>query len=206
MRHLRAVNDVISQLALATPYQPALAIASDIPDGKGGFIPLQFQRANPATIQRFLDIEAPSASSVDGLYAQILATLLKLHPEAEEQTESIRKIMSEGADHYQTFLFIQEWLGRHTQESDYLISLASPAPPNNQAHKTLQGRYRNLLDSLFGAYNAGLPAGGVALNAARTAMLAPDGIVGALDAIAAQGFLPVFDPIADPRFAPVAHP
>jgi Ferritin-like len=206
MRHLRAVNDVISQLALATPYQPALAIASDIPDGKGGFIPLQFQPANPATIQRFLDIEAPSASSVDGLYAQILATLLKLHPEAEEQAESIRKIMSEGADHYQTFLFIQEWLGRHTQDSDYLISPASPPLPSNQAHKTLQSRYRNLLDSLFGAYNAGLPAGGVALNAARTAMLAPDGIVGALDAIAAQGFLPVFDPIADPRFAPVAHP
>jgi hypothetical protein len=206
MRHLRAVNDVISQLGLATPYEPTLAVASEIPDGKGGFNPLQFQPANPATIQRFLDIEAPSASSVEGLYAHILATLLKLHPGAEEQTQSIRKIMSEGADHYQTFLFIQEWLGRHAQESDYLISSASPPPANNQAHKTLQDRYRNLLDRLFSAYNAGLPAGGVALNAARTAMLAPDGVVGALDAVAAQGFLPVFDPIADPRFAPVAHP
>ncbi len=139
MRHLRAVNDVISQLELVTPYEPALAVASEIPDGKGGFNPLQFQPANPATIQRFLDIEAPSASSVDGLYAHILATLLKLHPGAEEQTQSICKIMSEGADHYQTFLFIQEWLGRHAQESDYLISSASPPPANNQAHKTSPG-------------------------------------------------------------------
>ena len=114
--------------------------------------------------------------------------------------------MSEGADHYQTFLFVQEWLGRHTPETTYLISPASPPPANNQAHKTLQDRYRNLLESLYSAYKTGLPAGGMALNAARTAMLAPDGIVGALDAVAAQGFLPIFDPIVDPRFAPIGHP
>jgi hypothetical protein len=205
MHHLRAVNDVIFQLRLSTQLEPALAIAAEIPNGEGGFSPLRFLPANPPTIQRFLDIEAPSDSAVDGLYSHILATLQK-RSGAEEQTQSIRTIMSEGADHYQTFLFVQEWLGRHAPETTYLISPASPPPANNQAHKTLQDRYRNLLESLYSAYKTGLPAGGIALNAARTAMLAPDGIVGALDAIAAQGFLPIFDPIVDPRFAPVGHP
>ena len=55
-------------------------------------------------------------------------------------------------------------------------------------------------------YRQAIPAGAVDINAARTAMLAPDGIRGAMDAVAARGFLVVFDTIVDPRFAPIDPP
>jgi hypothetical protein len=37
-------------------------------------------------------------------------------------------------------------------------------------------------------------------------MLGSSGVEGALDALAAKGFLVVFDPLSDPRFAPIPHP
>jgi len=51
-----------------------------------------------------------------------------------------------------------------------------------------------------------MPRGAPLLNAARASMLGANGIEGALEAVANQGFLAVFDPVPDPRFAPVAPP
>ena len=53
---------------------------------------------------------------------------------------------------------------------------------------------------------SGIPAGAGTINAARASMLGQTGIEGALDAVAAAGLLVKFDPIADPRFAPIPHP
>jgi Ferritin-like len=205
MRHLRAINDVIFALSAPGAMEPALAVASDIPFRQPGmFRQHQFRAASLDTIDAFIEIEAPS-ESVDGLYARVFASLDGRRG-AEQQAQSIRTVISEGGDHYQTFKFIREWLGRHAPDTSYLIAPAVPPPADNAAHKTLQQRYQGLLDFLYRGYKMGLPAGGTTVNEARAAMLGPGGLEGALDAVAAQGFLPVFDPVDDLRFRPIAHP
>jgi len=205
MRHIRAVNDVLAGLSPPGTYEPALAVASEIPEGAAGnFRALQFRPASLATIDDFIEIEKPS-ESVDGLYAPIFVTL-RDGLGSEEQVQSIRTVMSEGEDHFQTFQFVREWLGRHT-EAEFLIGTNIVAPsPGDAAHQTLQARYLALLQALHAGYKAGMPMGAATVNAARNAMLGPGGIEGALDAVAATGRLAVFDPIADPRFAPIARP
>jgi hypothetical protein len=203
MQHLRAVNDVLAEIT-PNAFAPALAVASRVPDGPAGmFRPLRFRAALPEVIDDFIAIEAPS-QSVDGLYSRILATL-----EArglEPQAESIRTVISEGSDHWQTFLFIKEWLGRHPPAAYLIHPDPQPAPGGTAAQAVLQQRYEALLVGLDGAYRARLPAGAAALNAARGSMLGAGGIEGALDAVAAAGFLARFDASADPRFAPIEPP
>jgi hypothetical protein len=206
MRHLRAVNDALMQLQTLSGFEPALAVAADIPDGgAGAFRPLQFRAATQATIDDFIRVEAPS-ESVDGLYAPIYATLLAM-PDQQEAAQSIRTVMSEGEDHFQTFQFIKEWLGRHAPDTTYLIGANLTAPPaGHPAHVQLQSRYLALLQGLHAGYQAGMPRGAPAVNDARQSMLGAMGIQGAFDAVAAAGFLAAFDPIADARFAPIPHP
>ena len=206
MRHLRAVNETLMHLQTPAGFEPALAVAADIPDGAtGAFRPLQFRAATQATLDDFIRVEAPS-ESVDGLYAPIYATLLAM-PDQQEAAQSIRTVMSEGEDHFQTFQFIKEWLGRHVPDTSYLIGANLAAPPaGNPAHAQLQARYLALLQGLYTGYKAGMPRGAPAVNQARQSMLGATGIEGALDDVAAAGFLASFDPIADPRFAPVPHP
>jgi hypothetical protein len=79
-------------------------------------------------------------------------------------------------------------------------------PAGNAEHAALQQRFGALLDALYTGFKKRVPAGASDINAARSAMLGPTGIEGALDAIAAKGLLVTFDPIADPRFAPISHP
>jgi hypothetical protein len=205
MLHLRAVNDLLSELTGAA-FEPALAVATAIPLGAAGqFQPLQFRAAVPEAIDDFVSIEAPS-QSIDGLYSRIFATLAA-GIGTEEQIQSMRAVMSEGGDHFQTFLFIKEWLGRHTPPSTYLVAGGPVAPPAGSAeHATLQQRFVALLSALHDGLKKGIPAGAPAINAARSAMLGPNGIEGALDAVAAKGFLVTFDPVADPRFASIAPP
>jgi hypothetical protein len=206
MRHLRAVNDVLVRFPTPAPapFVPALAVASQIPSGPAGqFRAVGFRPATAAVLQQFVAIEAPS-QAVDGVYARILATL-ESGAGDEEQQQTIRTVMAEGEDHWQTFLFVSEWLGRH-QESDYLRPALAPPPAGNEAHAELQRRYQALLKNLFDAYTMRIPAGASAINLARGSMLGADGIEGALDAIASQNFLIVFDPIADARFAAIDPP
>jgi len=205
MRHLRAVNDVLRRVVGPMPFDPALAVASQIPVGPPGqFRLMQARAATVAVLDEFIAVEAPS-QSVDGVYARILATL-EGGAGNDEQQQTIRTVMAEGEDHWQTFLFVKEWLGRHA-ESAYLRSTTLAAPPtSNAAHNTLQQRYRTLLTNLFDAYRLGIPAGASAINDARGSMLGATGIEGALSAVADQGFLIVFDPINDPRFAAINPP
>ena len=68
----------------------------------------------------------------------------------------------------------------------------------------LQTGYRAILEKLHSGYKAGNPGGAANINSARMDM------VGTLDAaaqkIAARGFLVIFDPLTDPRFAPIGPP
>jgi hypothetical protein len=201
MRHLRTVNDVIRRLEGAA-YRPALQVASQVPLGPGVLRPLAFRALTPDVMTEFVEVEAPS-QSVDSLYARILATLEAM-PLANELVEAVRAIMAEGSDHWQTFLFIQEWLGRHPP-SAYLRATAAAnhgsAPP-----KRLQTRYAALLDKLYSGYLKGMPAGAAGVNAARSAMLGSGGIEGALEGVAASGAIPEFEPLTDPRFVAIAPP
>jgi hypothetical protein len=81
-----------------------------------------------------------------------------------------------------------------------------PAPVGNAAQNQLQQRYQTLLSNLHQAYQAGLPAGGATLNTARLSMLGATGIEGALDAVAAEGFLPRFAPPPGAQFQPIDPP
>jgi len=204
MLHLRAVNDLLSGLS-GPAFEPALAVASAIPfSGPGGFRPLQFRAADPATIADFIAFEAPS-QGIDGLYARILASLTA-GMGTEEQIQSVRALISEGGDHFQTFLFVNEWLGRHTPPSMYLVAGGPADPGASPEHGALQQAYSDLLTALHTGFKAGIPAGAATINAARASMLGPTGIEGKLDAIAAKGFLVKFDALADPRFSPIAPP
>jgi Ferritin-like len=201
MRHLRAVNDVL-RLVLPTTFTPALRPASQLP-GKlpGTFEPAVFKAATKAAIQNFIDIEAPSVS-VDSVYARILATLERDGP--HDAAQSVRTIMAEGEDHFETFRAIQVWLSTH-QESQYLRSTAGTAPPpNDPDHRQLQTEYRAILEQLHQGYTIGNPAGAPNVNGARMEMVGP--LNAAAEKIATRGFLAVFDPLTDPRFAPIGPP
>jgi hypothetical protein len=204
MRHVRAVNDVLRALNNGGAFVPALRVASQVPGVAPGTLrPVVPRPATPETIQAFVDIESPSIS-VDGLYASILATLEDLGSEETQQT--VRSIMADGESHFETFSFIQEWLGRH-DPAEYLTNVNPPvAPPGNALHAKLQQEYGDLLKRLFNGYTLGIPVGAADINAARNAMLGTAGLDGAAEAVAAAGFLVSFDPINDPRFTPVAHP
>jgi hypothetical protein len=205
MRHVRAVNDVLRVLNSGAAFQPALRVASQVPGLEPGNLrPVLPRAATPETIQAFIDIESPSMSSVDGLYARILATLEDLG--TSEMVQTIRSVMADGESHFETFSFIQEWLSRHTP-AEYLRGLNLVVPPaGNALHQTLQQEYRSILERLFNGYTRGIPAGAPDINGARDAMLGNTGLDGAAEAVADAGFLVAFDKINDPRFTPVDHP
>jgi Ferritin-like len=204
MRHIRAVNDVLRALSPA-PFSPALQVATKIPGSvSGGPRPVKPQQARPDVIQEFIAAEAPS-TAVDGYYTPILATLEMRHLAPEAQT--IRTIMSEGADHWQSFKFIAHWLSRH-EPKDYLAPLAaSPSRPAKDAYQELQNQYVALLLKLHDGYMLGLPEGAPDINFARASMRDPtEGVGVAAKAVADAGMLVQFEPLTDPRFAPIRMP
>jgi hypothetical protein len=206
MHHLRVVNDVLRLLTQTGRFEPAMQIATQIP-GKSPnqTLPLEFRPADKIAIQRFIDIESPSIS-VDGLYSKILATLVNLGTETEQH--AIRTVMAEGEDHYETFLFVQEWLAAH-DEPLYLRPLKAVASKAGVAlHEQLQLKYRELLNELHDGYARGLPQGAGDINAARDTMLSrTSGILGLAQSIAEDGSLVTFDLITDdPRFGVIKPP
>jgi hypothetical protein len=204
MQHLRAVNDVIASLSQRAQlaFEPALRVARVLP-GQGNQ-PWTPRAATPEAIVAYVALEAPS-QSVDGLYARILETLEKDGTHNEQQT--ISSVIAEGEDHFETFQFIQEWLGRHAT-ADYLIGVNLAAPPaGNAAHTALQALYMQTLNNLYNGYAKGLPGGATEINQARSTMVAqPVGLLPAMQAVADAGFLVTFDVIADARFAPLDRP
>jgi hypothetical protein len=203
MRHLRAVNEVLrTLLPPGAAFVPALRPASRLPGKQPGtFDPASFTTATRQAIQNFIDIEAPSVS-VDSVYARILATLERDGPHDAEQ--SVRTIMAEGEDHFEAFRAIQVWLSAH-QEQQYLRSTSNTAPPaGDPDHGELQARYRAILEQLHRGYSFGNPGGAPDINGARMDMVGP--LDAAAQSIAQRGFLVIFDPIADPRFAPIDPP
>jgi Ferritin-like len=203
MRHLRAVNEVLRALLPAgAAFTPALRPASRLPGTQpSSFDPATFRAATRQAIQNFIDIEAPSVS-VDSVYARILATLERDGPHDAEQ--SVRTIMAEGEDHFEAFRAIQIWLSAH-QEQQYLRSTRNtPPPPGDSDHQELQRRYRAILEQLHRGYTFGNPGGAPDINSARMDMVGP--LDAAAQSIAQRGFLVVFDPLTDPRFAPIDPP
>jgi hypothetical protein len=204
MRHIRGVNAVLRATMPAGSYTPALQVAAGIPEAPGVVRPVAFRPLTKPVIDEFIEIEAPS-QSVDSLYGRILASL-EAFGQPDQQQQAVRAIMAEGEEHWQTFLFIRQWLGKH-EEADYLRNpTAGPAPPDNAAQLSLAQDYGDLLVMLRDAYEKGLPKGAAQLNQARNAMLGPSGIEGSIGAVAAAGFIPVFPVPADPRFAALPTP
>jgi Ferritin-like len=206
MRHLREVNGLLFDLHMAAgatgPFVPALDVATLIPEPPGSpGRPVRYRALTLETLADFVEVEAPSRT-VDGLYLGILATFER--DGQERQAAVVRSIMADGADHFATFTAIQEWLGRHPG-TPYLLALTTP-PTSEPALVTLQQRYEQVLGLLYQGYAAGVPEGADDIAAARLAMLGPNGVEGACDALAQRGFLANFAVPADPRFAAVPPP
>jgi len=218
MRHLRAVNDVLASLLGRSDFKPALDVATELPGAKAGsWLQVKHWPLNTDAQQRFIEIEAPS-ESVDGVYSQILATLQQENGiEIEKKNDNIQAIstvMAEGADHYEIFKAIQEWL-RPYKEADYLRSVGMTQPPDRIVeNQTLQRRYVTLLNLLHDGYQAGMPFGAADLNTARSLMIGNSrdklgqsgGIISAAQAVAAMGYLVVFQIPEGGRFTTVNHP
>lgn len=208
MRHLRGVNTVLASLLGRPNYEPALGIATLLPGGKlNKTVAVLISAFTLDAQQRFIDIEKPSeavtAQTVDGLYANILATLVKGHP--PEDVQAVRTIMTEGEDHYRTFLALQEWLKPHKPATYLRSEKPKPAPKNHALNQTLQREYVWLLDKLYSGYKTGLPDGALDVNAARNAMVSR--LDKAADDLTDAGFLLALDlPANDARFKPVAPP
>jgi hypothetical protein len=211
MRHIRAVNDVIRGFSDPGTFEPALRVASQLPhQNPGPFQPVNPRAATRAAIKDFIEIEAQS-KGVDGLYNNILATML--FPPADvaafvtdEWKQAIRSVIAEGEDHFETFLNIQEWLSNHA-ETAYLRSQAPAQPPaGNSQNADLQAAYVSLLNNLHTGYKKGRFLGSNEINAARNAMLGTGGIVARAEAVARQNFLVVFNTPVDARFVPIDPP
>jgi hypothetical protein len=206
MRHLRLVNDVLRLLTpTGTAFLPALRVATLLPVPGVGDRPVQARPLTQAVLAEFVAIEAPAGvgEGIDGRYGRVLATLELFG--TQNQAQAVRQIIAEGADHYDTFRFISEWLSSHA-EPDYVrpgLSAPQAAEPQNVV---LQQRYLSILDRLFTGYSAGPSAGAPDVNAARSAMLGGGGIQGAAEALANANKLVVFEVPNDPRFAPIAPP
>jgi hypothetical protein len=110
--------------------------------------------------------------------------------------------MAQGLDHYQTFLFVQEWLGRH-EPPDYLNAAKVPKT-GDKLHADLQTKYVSLLRTLRKGYETGLPAGASDIVDARNLMV--NEILDVCEQHRRTGVLLIFDPPSDPDFSPIARP
>jgi hypothetical protein len=204
MRHLRAVNDVLASLIGRPVYKPALGVATKIPGVNiGTYMPVRPRPLTHHALRSFINIEAPS-ESVDGVYADILATLEQMNNAANTQT--IRTVMAEGEDHSRTFLTIQEWLSPYKHEEYLRVTDINLPPARDKENVALQSQYVSVLNLLYKGYSIGMPQGASDLNTARNAMIGKNGIADAAEAVAQKGFLVTFATPSDPRFAPVAPP
>ncbi len=203
MRHLRAVNDVLQALNGAA-YTPAMQVAKTVPAANGGMRPVRARVLDPQALSDFLTLEQANLGA-DELYARILVTLQQPGMGSDADCQTIRSIMAEGQDHFETFENIQEWL-KPFQPAQYLHQNLKAANANNSAYQTLQKQYRNLLDSLYTGYLAGFPKGAHAINGARTSMVSISGFGSAAKAVISAGFLLSFDAINDPRFQAIDAP
>ena len=113
--------------------------------------------------------------------------------------------MTEGEDHYRTFVDLNEWLKRY-DPGDYLRSInPKQAAPDNPLNQRLQSEYLGLLRKLYSGYKTGLPKGAKDLNQARAMMVSE--LDEAAEALARARYLVVFDtPKGDKRFASVTKP
>ena len=159
MRHLKAVNGLLlHEHTLRNPsqrFQPALGRAAVVPeaDSETGR-PVAFRPLTPDVLKHFIKIEAPS-TAVDVLYGRIRETYRREGDDTSEAT--VDEIIAEGADHYQSFLVVQEWLDRHEDTAYLITNLKTPAP-DASVLKTLQLRYQKVLDLLYTGYQKGMPA------------------------------------------------
>ncbi len=210
MRHTRAVNDVLRGLMSPGTFKPSLRVASKLPSSPNVYRPVEPRVAGKSTIDDFITIEAPSAG-VDGIYANILATLKNPPPTVAvvanvELAESISSIIAEGEDHFQTFCDIKEWLSKYPEDA-YIRNVGAKVAPVGQAeHDALQAAYFLLLDKLFVGYAKGRLAGAPEINMARQSMLGIGGIDPLAHALADKGFIVSFDAIADNRFVAIDPP
>jgi len=203
MRHMRLANDLLRQWCLqeGLTFKPVLAPAAVLPAGGGNSRPVDFRPLSQNTLDDFINIERPSFS-VDGLYARLLDSMRSYAPNLSSIVETI---IAEGNEHFETFIYIKEWLSQHN-EGEYLLNLRQPSNSDPQ-YIQLRNQYHTVLNTLYSAYAKGLPAGATEINQARQNMVEPNGLRDVCRAVRDAGLLVRFDvPSNDLRFTPVDRP
>lgn len=216
MRHLRIVNDLLRHWheisETAGPFVPALRVAAEIPQGSGGMMrPVQFRRLTPAVLDEFIVVEHRAGLAdgktltVDGLYTRLLATFAQSgFPDV--MAHMVEVIIADGSDHYQTFRYMQEWLGRHANPESYLLRLTAPqTEPQKARYGEFQTAYAGILENLWRGYTLGSETGRMPISDARAAMIGI-GLESLASALAQAEVQVAFDTLVDPRFAPIAKP
>ncbi|MBE5179465.1 hypothetical protein HJ049_06415 [Vibrio parahaemolyticus] len=203
MRHMRLANDLLRLWCEVEglPFEPVLAHAAELPAGGGNSRPVEFRSLNEATLDDFINIERPSFS-VDGLYTRLLDSMRTYAPNLSPIVETI---IAEGSEHFETFLYIKEWLMGH-QENQYLLSLQQPNNSDAE-YVELRTQYHNVLSMLYTAYSKGMPAGAIEVNTARHDMVKQNGLSHVCRAVRDAGLKVMFEaPTNDPRFTPIQRP
>jgi rubrerythrin len=184
MRHFRWVNEALVMLGAQPEFSRAVKLSNLPADSplRPQNIDLVLDGLTPEALQRFIDVEQPSAvygrDQIAGLYTHILLSLEDLHDGLEEEVrervmELIKLIIDEGTDHYQRALLIKQRLDGWGRR--YLLFEGEPDPQDaNSELGKLQilgdHYYRVVLDTLRLAFDQAPDARGALLKQAQRVM------------------------------------
>jgi len=158
MRHLRWANQLIWELEHANlttkKFGPSLGVAATVP-AKPKPQPPVLNPLNSATLQSFIDIEAPSGT-LDGRYARVLATLRQPKYSGLSLEQLAARILADGMQHYSKFREIQVILKPYLGAVPpvYLQNITK-APTNDPRANKAISLYREIVDYLGRAYQLG---------------------------------------------------
>lgn len=174
MRHLRWANQLLWTLAqrgLIAPRPPVLTPGETVPTAHGER-PRALRPLEVNVLADFVAVERPSGT-LDGAYAQVVATLARGYPETLLQLA--RQIVADGMEHFTRFSEISKVLGT------WSVPAGAPAPwlrpvaaaTRDKAAAALDA-YHAILAHLQSAYQRGDVEDAAQIVEARSAMITLD--------------------------------
>jgi hypothetical protein len=207
MRHLRAVNEILTELGQPPALQRAAIIGEDFDnDGKAFRRPFELAPLRARQLDWFIAVEAASQNAgageeetIDGMYTLILRSIgvaKDFRPEEKRWlAQQLKTVIDEGIEHYERFSNAKKALAG-ISEGTYLRVTAPPTrlpegQPDRLLQDTLDAAYGVVLRSLEYVFRKGDQQRGALLEGARRAMFNMDDIARSL---AARGVPALFDP------------
>ena len=172
MRHLRWVNEALGTLGESVTLGRAENIERD------GDHPFELRPLTEATLQWFIDVEAPSqaqGTGIDGMYVQLHETLVEkpeLFEESDRLAHLVKLIIDEGGDHFRRFTAVKAHLAALTpQQWVRDLGPGTGTPLQTQLLTLSEHYYAMLLGMLQDTFELGDRAGGVLIELSRRTMV-----------------------------------